>query len=160
MIVEATIADFDALIRGADVNGCRVAAGGIETPEVLAMLKNLAANVGADFKPAAWMIVDHGIIIGLCSLLTPPDAAGVIAIGYGIDTQYRGQGHGTRAIHDIADWARRHHSISAITAETASDNYPSQQILRNNGFIKSGERHDAQDGDLYCWLYCWQLSVA
>jgi RimJ/RimL family protein N-acetyltransferase len=151
MIIEATDADFNALIEGGLVAGYPVATGGIESAEVLGMLRGLANNVRANFSPAAWLILEDSVILGLCSLLAPPDKSGSAPIGYGIAPAYRGQGTGTKAIADIVIWARQNPAINALTAETAISNIPSQKILESNGFTRIGTRHDADDGDLYCW---------
>jgi RimJ/RimL family protein N-acetyltransferase len=151
MIIETTDADFNALIEGGIVAGYPVAVGGIESVEVLSMLRNLANNVRAHFSPAAWLIAEDSIIVGLCSLLAPPDGTGSVPIGYGIAPAYQGQGLGAKAIYDLAAWARRNNMINTLTAETATSNIASQKILESNGFIRVGTRNDAEDGNLFCW---------
>ncbi len=151
MIILAGDKEFEALLNGNNAAGYPAAEDGIETPEILAMLRELANQIRKSFNPAAWLIEDNSRIVGLCSLLSPPDCDGCVVIGYGIAGAYQGRGIGTGAIRDVADWARQHPGINAITAETAVSNYPSQKILTANGFVCSGERHDIDDGDLYCW---------
>ncbi len=155
-LIAASDADFTALIDNllsgdSQVCGFSVANGGIETAEVLLMLKGLANNVRQDFSPAAWLILENDHIVGMCSLISAPDADGAIAVGYGIAAGYRGKGICKRAIAVLADWARNQPHLSVITAETAISNGPSQGVLMQNGFVKSGERHDNEDGELYCW---------
>jgi RimJ/RimL family protein N-acetyltransferase len=150
-LVEATDADFAALIAGEMPGGVAVADGGIESNDVLEMLRALANDVARQFSPASWLIIDDGCIVGMCSLLTAPDSDRSISIGYGIASAYRGQGIGKRAIAALTEWARSHPQISAITAETAMTNGPSQGVLLQNGFEKCGERHDPEDGALICW---------
>jgi RimJ/RimL family protein N-acetyltransferase len=155
-LIAASDADFTGLIDnllsgGSQVSGFSVANGGIETAEVLLMLQGLANNVRQDFSPAAWLILENDHIVGMCSLISAPDADGAIAVGYGIAAGYRGKGICKRAIAKLAEWARSHPQISAITAETALTNGPSQGVLLQNGFEKCGERHDPEDGALFCW---------
>jgi hypothetical protein len=82
MLIEATDADFAALIEGGKAAEYAITDGGIESAEVLGMLRDLARNIRSEFTPAAWMIVEDSVVIGLCSLLCAPDKAGVISIGY------------------------------------------------------------------------------
>jgi RimJ/RimL family protein N-acetyltransferase len=148
---EATDADFSALIAGNDPGGMPVADGGIESAEVLSMLQSLAHSVRQVFSPAAWLVIEDGTAAGLISLLGPPDQNGAVAIGYGIAPACRNMGIGTRAVAALAAWGRSHTAVSAMTAETAVSNAPSQAVLSANGFVRTGERHDEEDGALYLW---------
>lgn len=38
-----------------------------------------------------------------------------------------------------------------LTAETGIDNRASQMVLERDGFTRTGERTDPEDGDLYLW---------
>ena len=61
-----------------------LAAGGLAAPEVLQILRSLAISVRKDFDPAAWLIVEDGEVVGLCSLKHAPDSHSAVEIGYGI----------------------------------------------------------------------------
>jgi RimJ/RimL family protein N-acetyltransferase len=152
-LIEASDADFVALLAGQSPGTHPVAEGGIESNEVLQMLQNLASAVRQDFSPAAWLIIDDGNIVGMCSLLSAPTVDGSVSIGYGIAPAYRGKGIGKRAIAELVGWAKTRPEIRAITAETAIANGPSQGILIQNGFAKAGDRVDAEDGTLFCWVH-------
>lgn len=151
VLIEASDADFVALIAGQSPGRHPVVEGGIETGEVLLMLQGLASSVEQQFHPAAWLIIDEDRVVGMCSLLAAPTVDGSVPIGYGIANNYRGKGIGKRAIAALVDWACGDPRITAITAETAVGNGPSQGILIHNKFVKSGERHDEEDGALVCW---------
>jgi RimJ/RimL family protein N-acetyltransferase len=150
-LIEASDAAFSSLLSGQSPAGYPIANGGIETSEVMQMLQSLAHSVRQDFSPAAWLIVDEERVVGLCSLLSAPDADGTVAIGYGIASACRGKGIGKRAIAALVEWARNNGQVMAIIAETAIDNGPSQGILSQNDFRKTGERYDIEDGMLFCW---------
>ena len=150
-ILEADDNDFEALIAGRACQGYDIADGGIESVETLSMLKAFAASVRADFAPAAWLIAKDSKIVGMCSFIASPDSDGALPIGYGIAPCFRGQGIATEAIGAIIDWARRHPDLRRITAETAVSNRPSQRVLEHNGFVRTGERVDVEDGLLMCW---------
>jgi len=150
MIIEARDEDFAALLMGAPPRALRLPEGLISSEDVLGMLRRLANRVRADFAPAAWMMVELDEVVGLCSIkaLPAPDA---IEIGYGVAASRRNRGVATRGVAAVLDWAQADARISTVHAETSIDNTPSQRVLERNGFHKTGERSDAEDGDLLCW---------
>jgi RimJ/RimL family protein N-acetyltransferase len=151
VLIEARENDFRDLIQQVSPSGLQVADGGIDTPEVLAMLRDLSAAVGKQFVPNAWMMVEDGEVVGLCSLLAAPTGAGAAMIGYGVAASRRVRGIASRAVADMVTWARRHERIRALTAETAFHNVASHRVLERNGFARVGERVDREDGALLCW---------
>lgn len=153
MLIEADDDAFSSLIAGAPVAGFQLAQGGLGSVEMLAMLRQMAREVGAHIRPAAWIIVEHGEIVGLCSLKNPPGACGVIEIGYGVAASWRGRGVARRAVGDLLAWARGQKRITAILADTAIDNSASQRVLEHNGFSRIGTRNDPEDGELVCWKW-------
>lgn len=151
MIIEATAHDFDALLEGTAPRNLRpVADSAIASPDVLRMLADLAGNIRAMFAPAAWLIVEDGELVGLCSVVRPP-SDGEIHIGYGVAPSRQGRGATTRAIADLLAWARADPRVQLVSAETGVDNIASQRVLERNGFVQTGERVDEEDGQLICW---------
>lgn len=146
----ANAADLDLLAQGFAPPGAGLPEGGIETPEILAMLRDLAATISPDFEPAAWLVLAGGEIVGLLSLLKPP-ADGIITIGYGVAPARRGRGHATAAVRALYEWARQDACVAEVLAETGENNQPSQQVLAANGFACTGRRGDPDDGPLLCW---------
>jgi len=114
------------------------------------MLNRLATEINAEFSPSAWMIVEDGEIVGLCSIVRVPQD-GNIHIGYGVAPSRQGLGSTTRAIGQLLEWARNDPRVALISAETGLENIGSQRVLQRNGFIRTGERIDAEDGPLICW---------
>ncbi|TAU86200.1 N-acetyltransferase [Rhizobium leguminosarum] len=151
MIIELTSHDLEALLKGIAPGQPRlVQDSAIAPPEILAMLSRLAADIGAEFSPSAWMIVEDGEIVGLCSIIKVPQD-GKIHIGYGVAPSRQGRGSSTRAIGQLLQWARNDPRVALISAETGFENIASQRVLERNGFIRVGERIDAEDGPLICW---------
>lgn len=146
----ASDADLAALAQGLAPVGLCLPDGGIETLEILAMLRELAAGIRLDFDPAAWLVAADAEIVGLVSLVQAV-ADGVIFIGYGIAPSRRGRGHATAAVRALCDWARHDQRVIAIAAETGEANLPSQRVLAANDFTCTGRRDDAEDGPLLCW---------
>ncbi|MBY2932440.1 GNAT family N-acetyltransferase [Rhizobium leguminosarum] len=151
MIIELTTRDFEALLKGIAPRNLRlVQDSAIAPPEILEMLNRLATDIGAEFSPSAWMIVEDGEIVGLCSIVRVPQD-GNIHIGYGVAPTRQGLGCPTRAIGQLLEWARNDPRVALISAETGVENIASQRVLERNGFTRAGERIDAEDGPLICW---------
>lgn len=60
-------------------------------------------------------------------------------------------GDAPRAIGQLLEWARHDPRVALVSAETGLENIASQRVLKRNGFIRTGERIDAEDGPLICW---------
>lgn len=150
MLISAEDADFSTLLGGEAPHGLGRPDSEIAPRAVLQMLRELAARIRPQFAPAAWWIVESGEVIGLCSV-TRVSSAGVVDIGYGIAPSRQGRGHARSAIATIVEWARSDPRVTAVRAETSIHNHPSQRVLERNGFLRVGERLDADDGDLICW---------
>lgn len=152
MLIEANHDDFAALQRGEAPAPLRLCDSPLAPPEVLVMLGQLADRIRPIFSPSAWMIVEGDEIVGLISPTQPLDAADrSLRIGYGVAPTRWGQGVATRAVADLAAWARADDRVRALTAETSVDNPASQTVLSRNGFQVVGEREDSEDGPLILW---------
>jgi RimJ/RimL family protein N-acetyltransferase len=151
MIIETNVADYAALLAGLAPRGLKLADSPIAPPEILEMLAALAVGIETGFSPASWLIVEDDEVVGLCSITRPPEN-GSIDIGYGIAPSRQRRGSATRAIGAIVEWARTAPHVSVITAETAVDNIASQLVLMRNGFERTSERVDVEDGPLFGWL--------
>ena len=149
VIIDVEDEDFAALADGVAPRGLRLPECEIEGPVVLEMLRGLRDLIGAQFAPAAWMMVEDGEIVGLCSI-TALLGAGEIKIGYGVAPCRRGRGAATRMhVADVVAWACSDDiRVSAIVAETGVDNWASQRVLEANGFFRAGARLDPEDGEL------------
>ena len=151
MIIEADSSDFHALISGTAPRQLYLPDSEIAPAEILHMLHELAEKVRPDFRPAAWLIVEYGEVVGLCSIIRDPGLAGIVEIGYGVAPTRRQRGIAGRAVADIVNWAKSNAQVHALTAETAPSNQHSQRALEMNGFRRVGERLDQEDGQLMCW---------
>lgn len=151
MIIELNAADYDAILKGIAPGGLRlVPDSAIAPPDVLEMLAGLAATIRAEFSPSAWMMVEDGEIVGLCSVVRRPHH-GDIHIGYGVAPTRQGRGYTTRAVGQVLEWGRNDPRVTRISADTGVENIASQRVLERNGFIRVGERIDPDDGPLVCW---------
>ena len=150
MIVEMTREDYVSLLLGRAPRDFSLADTPIAPDAVLRMLADLDARVRETFSPASWLIVEQDEVVGLCSIVRPPEG-GEIAIGYGIAPSRQGRGIAGRMAGEIIAWARADKRVLAVTADTAVHNAASQRVLLRNGFSQFGERVDDEDGPLLCW---------
>lgn len=150
MIREASERDFQRLIAGEAPDGTRFADTRIAPAEVLAMLSGVSDEVRRSFEPAAWLILEDGELVGLCSVVKPPQAR-VVEIGYGIAPSRRRRGHATAAVREIVAWAHLRPDVVALAAESSTANPASQAVLLRSGFAQTGTRTDKEDGPLVCW---------
>jgi RimJ/RimL family protein N-acetyltransferase len=150
MIVETTWEDYASLQKGRAPRQYRLPDTPVASPDILAMLADLAAGVEESFTPASWLIVDGDELVGLSSLKAPP-TDGVVEIGYGVAASRRCRGFATAAVADIVAWARACADVDMVTAETLPDNLASHRVLIRNGFRHMGERFDEEDGRVFCW---------
>ncbi len=148
----ATLEDFDWMIASepSTFNGLHLPPGGIDEPEVLLHVRDIAARLQERSCFATWMMLVGNEVVGLCGFHEPP-VDGIVEIGYNGAPSRRRRGYATQAVaamiaHAIADGA-----IIAIRAETNVENVASQRALVHNDFVRVGKRHDEDDGELICW---------
>ena len=133
------------------VNGLREPPGGVDDGAVLIVIRDLVARLHAAGYRSHWLIVNGSEVVGLCGLKRPPSPSGEAEIGYGVAESRRRRGFATRAVALVLSEAARLEGVSALVAETAADNLASQVVLERNGLVRTGMRHDREDGDLILW---------
>jgi RimJ/RimL family protein N-acetyltransferase len=124
--------------------------GGVAPATVVDLIRGVAAKnreaLGGD---VAWLVVAGGEAVGMISFTRPHDGRRP-EIGYGIADSRQGRGHATGAVGALLPILRAR-GFDGLTAETGIDNRASQVVLERNGFVRTGERTDPEDGDLYLW---------
>jgi RimJ/RimL family protein N-acetyltransferase len=122
----------------------------IASPEILAMLRGIAAGLAAtEERPVAWLASEASAVVAMISFTRRgPDNR--YELGYGVAPDHRGKGIMTRALGTLLPLlaAQGHHGL---TVETSVDNPASQHVLERNGFARSGTREDPEDGALILW---------
>jgi RimJ/RimL family protein N-acetyltransferase len=134
----------------AAANPPRICDGGVAPAEVVDLIRGVAAKnreaLGGD---VAWLVVADGEAVGMISFTRLLDGKRP-EIGYGIADSRQGRGHATQAVTALLPILRAR-GFDGLTAETGVGNRPSQVVLERNGFTRTGERTDPEDGDLYLW---------
>ena len=88
---------------------------------------------------AIWMIeLKDGTHIGeVC--FKGLDSNGIAEIGYGISEKYQNYGYATEAVKAVLEWAFSNPNVTAVEAETDSENVASKRVLEKCGFIVNGK---------------------
>jgi RimJ/RimL family protein N-acetyltransferase len=129
----------------------RLPPDGVDSPEMLRLLRAMSARLRSSGCEGSWLIVVDNEVVGLCGYKLPPFADGRVEIGYGIASGRRDRGYASRAVTAMLKEARRDRSISAMTAATATANVVSQRVLERNSFMRTGRSYDPDDGELIWW---------
>ena len=149
-LIEATDAHFAWLLdrsNQAPFAGLTQPADGVDAPDILMLLRGLAAKHGG----LMWLIVCKGEVCGLCGYMKPP-AQRCAEIGYGIAQAHRRRGLARLAVAAMMRAASRN-GLTALTAGTSVDNRASQIVLERNGFSRTGLREDPEDGAMIEWRW-------
>jgi RimJ/RimL family protein N-acetyltransferase len=160
-IVEASDADFEALIEGHArlANGLVPAPGGVEDRAVLERLRRLSERLRGTAVGGIRMMVADGEVVGTCGIKGEP-AGGDVEIGYGVAASRRRRGHATRAVAALVAAISGELGMRTVTAETLAGNVASQAVLKANGFRSVGTRFDPDDGELIVWRHFFERDDA
>jgi len=135
--LEPVTADEAARIVAGDL-GDRAGAPGWPHEDTAAGL-SFTATGGTSFL----VIDDDERIAGECGTKRPPDAAGMVEIGYGLAAPSRGRGLGTRAVaalvKEISTWP----DVTVVEAEVHVSNTASRRLIERLGFVVVGDPQDS-----------------
>ncbi len=127
--------------------------GGVDSPEILRMLRRMLARLHEAGCEGSWLVLDKDEVVGLCGYKHPPGDTRTVEIGYGIAPARRKRFYATKAVALMLEEVRADQAVDKIVAETASDNPTSKRVLQRNGFTHAGTRVDAEDGVLDLWEF-------
>jgi RimJ/RimL family protein N-acetyltransferase len=121
------------------------------SPECRSIWRRRASQVDDDPTSAVWItraIVDddRGIAVGLAGFHEPPDADGMVEVGYAVDPGFRRKGYARAALLALIKWAKEDASIQRIRATISPDNLASRALVSQYGFVEVGEQWDDEDG--------------
>jgi RimJ/RimL family protein N-acetyltransferase len=85
---------------------------------------------------ALLVIDDDGRVAGECGTKAPPDADGMVEIGYGLAPRSRGKGLGTAAVAALVERLRADPSVRRIEAEVHAHNIASQRVIERQGLAR------------------------
>lgn len=92
----------------------------------------------------------RGLAVGYVNFHAPPDARGMVEIGYQVAAPHRRLGYATEAADAMWEWATRH-GARVLRASIRPDNAPSVAMITRAGFAPVGEQLDDVDGLEVIW---------
>ncbi len=115
------------------------------------VLDILKSNPG-DAKWWNWLAIldPENILIGTCGYKGPP-VDGIVEIGYGVISVYRGIGLATEIAAVLIDNAFYFPEVMRVIAHTLPEENASVKILRKCGFSYAGEDVDPDEGTVWKW---------
>ena len=91
------------------------------------------------------------ILVGSCGFKGPPDATGIVEIGYETAVTYRGRGMASRMARLLTQDAWSDERVRTIQAHTLAKENPSTAILRRLGFQQTTVLVGSDRGDIWRW---------
>lgn len=153
---------IDALLAG-DLAAARALATFPITPTTFAgddhVLGRRQAQLRADPAELPWLyhaavLRATGEVVARCGFHAPPDADGMVELGYRVQPQWRRRGLATELAAGMLAWACEQGARRCV-ASTTPDNVASQGVLARLGFVRTGEWIDEVDG--LEWVYTLEL---
>ena len=110
-----------------------------------------AEQAARDPASAAWItgIVwdpERELAVGRAGYHGPPDADGMVEVGYSIDPQYRRQGYARAALRLLIARAEAEPEVRTFRATISPDNVASRDLVLAHGLVEVGEQWDDEDG--------------
>lgn len=108
-------------------------------------------QVQDDPASAAWVtgvIWDERqqVAVGRAGYHGPPDAAGMVEIGYAVDPAYRRRGYARAALEALLQRAAAEPHVHRARVTISPDNIASHRLAARYGCTEVGEQWDAEDG--------------
>ncbi|MCI0584686.1 MAG: GNAT family N-acetyltransferase [Chloroflexi bacterium] len=110
-------------------------------PDLAEILPLLAAAGPSTAGFGAWIIVERATatVVGDAGFIGPPDAAGVVEIGYSVLPDRRRRGYATAAVSALLGWATAQARVRGVVARCDPDNTASIRVLEATGFRRTGK---------------------
>jgi RimJ/RimL family protein N-acetyltransferase len=110
-----------------------------------------SAQVEEDPASAAWVTgviwdEQHNLAVGRAGYHGPPDASGMVEIGYAVDPAYRRQGYARAGLEALLRRAADEPQVHTVRVTISPDNTASYQLAAQYGFTRVGEQWDDEDG--------------
>ena len=89
---------------------------------------------------------DRELVVGRAGYHGPPDARGMVEVGYAVDPPHRRRGYARAALVALLDRAAREPSVTIVRATISPANHASRKLVLQYGFREVGEQCDDEDG--------------
>jgi RimJ/RimL family protein N-acetyltransferase len=120
-------------------------------PEWRGVWRMRARQVEEDPPSTAWVTgviwdEQRDLAVGRAGYHGPPDASGMVEIGYAVDPAHRRRGYARAALETLLRRAAREPRVRTVRVTISPDNIGSYQLASQYGFVKVGEQWDDEDG--------------
>jgi RimJ/RimL family protein N-acetyltransferase len=142
-----SLANLQDILAGRAPQGCPpIDPQALDEPSCMAMQRKVARMEQLDVDEHVWQtyflitLKTTGVGIGFIGFKGPPDAEGLVEVGYGLAETQRRQGYMSEALAGLVAWAANDPRCKGITAmHVLKTNIGSQKVLAHCGFEASGE---------------------
>jgi len=123
----------------------------LASPECSGVWHRRSRQVAADPASAAWVTgviwdEERQLAVGRAGYHGPPDAAGLVEIGYAVDPGYRRRGYARAALEFLLQRAADEPDVLRVRVTISPDNAASRQLAAQYGFTEVGDQWDDEDG--------------
>lgn len=87
-----------------------------------------------------------GSVVGVAGFHGPPDANGMVEVGYRVDPAHRRRGYARAILTELLRWAATETGVRTVRASISPDNVASLATIAGFGFSRVGELWDDVDG--------------
>ncbi|MCP3804613.1 GNAT family N-acetyltransferase [Allokutzneria sp. A3M-2-11 16] len=154
-IVHLNGAVFDALAAG-DLTAANAASpvplsAYFAGPDWRSVWRMRSEQVAEDPASADWVTgviwdEDGDLAVGRAGYHGPPDAAGMVEIGYAVDPAHRRRGYARAALEFLLRRASDEPDVRTVRVTISPDNEASYRLVAGYGFVEVGEQWDEEDG--------------
>ena len=89
---------------------------------------------------------ERELAVGRAGYHGPPDAAGMVEIGYAVDPAHRRRGYARAALEVLLERATDEPQVRTVRVTISPDNMASHKLASEYGFIEVGQQWDDEDG--------------
>jgi RimJ/RimL family protein N-acetyltransferase len=120
-------------------------------PDWIGTWRIRSPQVREDPSSAAWITgavwdAGRGRVVGKAGFHGPPDADGMVEVGYAVVPELRRRGYARAALEMLLARAAQEPAVRVVRASVSPDNTASLALIRPYGFLRVGEQWDDEDG--------------
>lgn len=121
-------------------------------PDFVDVLPFILQSLQRDPHSGRWSgLIIHSAdqtVIGTMGFKQPPNAEGMVEMGYDIIPEYQGSGYATEMARELIAWAFRQPGVNRVTAECLRNNIGSIRVLQKVGMTQLDPSEDMLNWEL------------